>query len=81
MTFDNNTFFKLATGGVYTCVCIHNCVLVQILYRLYRAVYVLWYSLCNKPFTNHTIYLHLHDISSWLMAVLTMSMAILTIIT
>ena len=33
--------------------CIHNCVLVQYVYKLYRAGYVLWYththSLCSKP--------------------------------
>ena len=39
MTFNNNTFFKLATGGVYTSVCIHNCVLVQI-YTSYTELFM-----------------------------------------
>ena len=41
-------------GSVYTCVCIHNCVLVQIILYTELVMYcnIHTHSLCNKPFTN-----------------------------
>ena len=63
MTFDNNTFFKLATGGVYTCV--YTIVYWYKYYTGYTELLMYCGIVCaTNLYKPHNIYLHLHDISS-----------------